>query len=242
MKARHLERLCWGLLTAASIVLFEQVAELDLWVASVFHLGHGRFVAEGVPWVQALYLGIPWAGRLMFVLALLAALVPRWGGWSIGRPDWRAAVSLALVMFLGLGVLVHAALKDQWGRPRPHQLQLYQGTAPFVPALHRSALCDRNCSFVSGHAATGFALIAVGAFGTPRVRRRWLCIGLAGGAAIGLMRIAQGRHFVSDVVFAAIVMWGTALLLRDVWVRVMLLRRRSAAMKKPGRSRVPSRA
>jgi lipid A 4'-phosphatase len=41
---------------------------------------------------------------------------------------------------------------------------------------------------------------------------------LAGGL-IGLVRVSQGGHFLSDVVFSLIAIWGSHLLIRAVWLR-----------------------
>jgi lipid A 4'-phosphatase len=132
-----------------------------------------------------------------------------------------------LSLLLGIGALVHGVFKDHWGRPRPNEVTAFAGPHAFVPALHRSSACTRNCSFVSGHAATGFALIGLGMFAAPRRRWQWWLMGTAAGTAIGVMRVAQGRHFASDIVFSLLIMWGTSLLLRELWLRIAWLRRAS---------------
>lgn len=227
MKARQRERLAFGLLACATILVFETWASLDLRLSAPFHAGGGHFPARELGWLNAIYLAVPWVGRAMFLVALAASLP---GGRRLGlsRRWRRRAVAMMLSMLVGLGLVVNVALKDQWGRPRPHQVSAFDGPGEFVPALHRSRQCERNCSFVSGHAATGFALIGLATFAAPRRRRRWLAIGIATGSAIGLMRVAQGSHFASDVVFALLVMWGTTLLLRELWLRASLWRRRAA--------------
>ena len=40
------------------------------------------------------------------------------------------------------------------------------------------------------------------------------------GGLIGLVRISQGGHFLSDVVFSLIAIWGAHLLIRAVWLRI----------------------
>jgi lipid A 4'-phosphatase len=61
----------------------------------------------------------------------------------------------------------------------------------------------------------GFYLAAVG-LAFPRHRRAWLVAGLAAGSAIGLLRLAQGAHFLSDIVFAGMLTWFVALVLAAV--------------------------
>jgi lipid A 4'-phosphatase len=88
-----------------------------------------------------------------------------------------------------------------------------------VPVFVPSQFCQTNCSFVSGHAAVGFALMSIGMLSIRKRRRFWLAIGLIAGGAVGLARIAQGGHFFSDVVFSLIAVWGSHLLIRSIWIR-----------------------
>jgi membrane-associated PAP2 superfamily phosphatase len=226
MRAREKERLAFGVAAAVAVVVFEVWAGIDLATTRLFQAGDGRFPANDLAIVQAVYVAVPWIGRLLVVVAIAVALLA-WRRKLPAAARWqRRAAMTALVLVLGNGVLVNAVLKETWGRPRPDQVRPFGGAAEFVPALHPSTGCERNCSFVTGHAATGFALIAVGALAAPRRRWRWLAIGVAAGLAIGLVRVSQGRHFASDVVFAGLVMWGVSLLLRELWLRVAAWRRR----------------
>ena len=71
----------------------------------------------------------------------------------------------------------------------------------FTPPLIPSDQCDRNCSFVSGESASIFALFfAAGLMGGARWRVL-LGTGLALGTGAGLLRMAQGGHYLSDVIF-----------------------------------------
>ena len=68
-------------------------------------------------------------------------------------------------------LLAHGVLKENWGRARPVQVSQFGGEASFTPPWQPTSECRRNCSFVSGHAGTGFALITLGALAAPRRRR-----------------------------------------------------------------------
>jgi len=120
---------------------------------------------------------------------------------------------------LGVGLVVHEALKNRVGRPRPVQVEQMGGTAPFVPVFTLSTHCERNCSFVSGHAAIGFSLMAWGMWAPWSRRKQWLSASIGLGAAIGLMRIAQGGHFLSDVLFAGWTIWLIEQSIRAFWLR-----------------------
>jgi lipid A 4'-phosphatase len=86
---------------------------------------------------------------------------------------------------------------------------MFGGDRPFTPPAVLADACERNCSFVSGHAATAFSLIAVAWVAR---NRWWLLGGAALGALVGLGRMAQGGHFLSDIVFAFWVTYLVALL------------------------------
>jgi membrane-associated phospholipid phosphatase len=67
--------------------------------------------------------------------------------------------------------------------------------------------CQTNCSFVAGEAASIFMLFfAIAFLARGRQRKMLLMAGIAAGLAAGMIRVAQGGHFLSDVVFAGVVM------------------------------------
>ena len=61
---------------------------------------------------------------------------------------------------LGPGLIANTVLKDNWGRARPYQTDSFGGTRQFTPAPLPAAQCERNCAFVSGHAALAFSLVS----------------------------------------------------------------------------------
>ena len=210
---------CIAFFLLATLV-FSLYPQLDLWVSHFFYANNGSFPANEIWLVKVLYHGTPWAGRVLFVfsifLLMLAVLMPS----KVSRRSWRRASAVVLVVVLGIGLLVHTVLKDGMGRPRPRDVQAFAGPTAFVPVFVPSQFCQTNCSFVSGHSAVGFALMSLGMFGIRRRRQFWLCTGLVAGGLIGLVRIAQGGHFLSDIVFSLIAIWSTHLLIRAVWLRL----------------------
>jgi lipid A 4'-phosphatase len=125
---------------------------------------------------------------------------------------WRKRLSfLLLVLLLLPGVVVNYVLKDNsFGRPRPVQVEQYGGERQFAPVFVYSGQCSKNCSFVSGHAATAFFTIAFAwAFGCRRI----FILGLLLGAVVSAVRMAQGAHFLSDVIFSFwVVYFGTMIM------------------------------
>lgn len=201
----------------AFAALFLAFPEIDLAASAAFYRpGEGFFLRDS--WPATLIYEATRILTLLLALGLIGALVraqlARAGRWAALRGRlWF----LLIALLLGPGLLAHAILKDHWDRARPRQVEQFGGDRQFTPALIPADQCRRNCSFVSGHAVMGFYLAALG-FVTGR-QRRWLAAGLAAGAVIGLVRIVQGGHFLSDVVFAFYTVWFTALALHVLMTR-----------------------
>ena len=115
----------------------------------------------------------------------------------------RTVFYLLVSLVAGPGLLVNGLFKEHWGRARPFDLVAFGGNKAFTPALVISDQCTHNCSFVSGHAALAFWTVAFALL----FRKPWRCVAVAMallyGFLVGLVRVAQGSHFLSDVVFAA---------------------------------------
>lgn len=163
--------------------------------------------ADGFFWrdagpVRFVYLGTRWL-TIAVVLALLGVIIHAARDPARRLTRNRAALALA-ALAIGPGIVINPVLKDHWGRPRPSQIVDYGGSGHYVAPGAISDQCRRNCSFVSSHAGAGFFWIT-GAWLFPAQRRRWLIGGYALGGLIGLGRIIQGGHFVSDVLGAALV-------------------------------------
>jgi lipid A 4'-phosphatase len=204
------------LYVAALIVasaLFLLAPGLDLWASGLFYRPEdGFFLAQWAP-VRALYRSVPWLVTAQAVGIPLLLLLSWWRGRRTAGLDLKAGVFILLVLAIGPGLVVNAALKDHWGRARPSQVTEFGGARDFTPAPLPAAQCERNCSFVAGHPAAGFALLAY-AFLASGWRRRWIAGGAIGfGSLLGVVRLAQGGHFLSDVVFSGLLVGGVTWLL-----------------------------
>ncbi len=193
----------WALM-AAAIAIFAIYPEGDLAVhAYLYREGEGFFLKDAL-WVKGLYHLVPYLVRGL-VIVCLGAL----GYWAIRRRPlgWLTPMRVAyllLALALGPGLVVNTLFKDQWGRARPSQVEQFGGEKLFTPPSFRpQAQCERNCSFVSGHASVGFYFAAF-AFLLPAYRKRILSASLLFGLTIGVVRMAQGGHFLSDVLFSGL--------------------------------------
>jgi lipid A 4'-phosphatase len=204
----------YGAVLAVSLALFYWVPQTDLFVSGLFYdPGHGFALADWPP-VRDLTASIRWVTFGILLIALTGAVWLR----LVGRPLWRfdrnALIFLVAALAIGPGILANTVLKDNWGRARPYQIEAFGGQQQFTPAPLPADQCNRNCSFVSGHAALGFSLVMF-AFLLRVGRARDVVLGAAVsfGALVGLARIASGHHFLSDVVDAGLLVIGTTWLL-----------------------------
>jgi membrane-associated PAP2 superfamily phosphatase len=158
-----------------------------------------------------------------FIVAIVGGL------WALAallrQRTWtamQAGVFLVALFVIAPGLIVNQGFKLAWGRPRPHQLKEFGGLHDFVPVGQPGTWPRHNSSFPSGHAAVAFYLIAPAFLVSARRRRlalAWMTGGLAFGAGVGSVRVIQGSHFVSDVVWAAAIVYFTGVLLAHALLR-----------------------
>jgi len=125
------------------------------------------------------------------------------------------ALFVLLVVIIGPGLLVNAVFKEHWDRARPRQVVEFGGTQAYTPPLKVGEAEDGK-SFPAGHSSVAFSFIAL--WFVLRRRRlvlAWVALGgtLAMGAIYGTGRMAAGAHFLSDVLWSALIPSGVALAL-----------------------------
>lgn len=191
-----------AILAVAALLVF--VPAIDLASSGAFWTAGSGFLLEhdalAKGFQKVLHVGTITAAALLIVAFLASAVRLR----PILRLTARSWLFLALAVVMGPGIVTNLILKDHWGRARPYQVTEFGGHAGFSPPLVLSDQCDRNCSFVAGDPSVGFCLEAV-AYVIRRRRRAVLAGSIGIGLAIGLMRIMQGGHFLSDVLFSGLV-------------------------------------
>ncbi len=139
---------------------------------------------------------------------------------------YRAGLFLSLLFIIGPGMIVNYGFKNHWGRPRPHQIKDFDGPMAFVPLGSPGISAHHNSSFPSGHAAVAFYLIGPAFLASPRRRglgTKLMIAGLGFGGAMALVRVMQGGHFMSDVVWSAAIVYFTA-----VGLSVLILKPRTS--------------
>ncbi|OFX14331.1 MAG: phosphoesterase [Alphaproteobacteria bacterium RIFOXYD12_FULL_60_8] len=192
----------WLLGLIAFFILF---ADLDLMVSGWFYTPGVGFAHAQDAFPQFVRKGLP---RIMIGGVVVLIAVWAYGRFHLGRTLWgisgRVTAFLVSSLALGPGLITNAVFKAYWGRARPSQIVEFGGDAQFTPAALMVDQCASNCSFFSGHAALGFWVFALALLVPVRYRSSAIVASLAFGLMVGVVRIAQGGHFFSDVVFAGV--------------------------------------
>jgi membrane-associated phospholipid phosphatase len=122
------------------------------------------------------------------------------GGYIAGlalEERWIRETSLLAGSAILIAGTVSTVSKIVVGRARPYTGQGHMAFKPFSFSI------GDNASFPSGHTIVAFAFSGVLA---ERIKNTWASIGLYGlAAACGLSRMYTDEHWVSDVVFGAII-------------------------------------
>ncbi len=215
-------------------VVFGVYPQLDLDLAALFfdpgtHLFGGGYH----PWVSRARDAAEWliAAIAAFGFAGLAGklILPRRRMVVRGR----AAVFLLVTLALGPGILANAILKDHWGRARPIDVAQFGGAERFTPWWDPRGPCRENCSFIAGEPSGAFWTLAPAALTPPQWRPFAYAAALVFGAAIGVLRMAVGGHFFTDVAFAGVFMFLLAWTLHGVLHRWRATRLTDEAIERP---------
>lgn len=132
----------------------------------------------------------------------------------------RVAFYLLLTLAIGPGLIVNAALKDNWGRARPHHTKIFEGTKEFTPFYQISNQCDKNCSFVAGDPSVGFYFFTlVFLIREKRRRQQAALVVCVLGLFLGYVRLAMGAHFLSDIIFSLLITYATTRIMHQIFFK-----------------------
>lgn len=197
----------------AGAAVFLTNPSLDIAAASWFYSPHHAFLGRtpSVELVRNAFKGLYIGAVVLTIAGVYFAYWHRLKLMGLCSLRWLV---VGLTITIGPGIIANVLLKDQMGRARPLQTDIFGGNKTFTPALVPASECKKNCSFVSGEAASMFAVFFGFAVVAGPLARRYVVTGLIAGGAVGLIRMSQGAHFLSDVFFAAVFMAMTAAVLR----------------------------
>jgi len=201
------------LLAAVAATGAIDLAGADLAVQALFYSpGEGWALGNREPWAFLYHFGnlpafaLGAMGVIAFVLSFFSERL---------RPDRTAALFVVVFLALGPGLVVNTVFKDHWGRPRPADIVQFGGTETYRSFWHPGSP-NQGRSFPSGHAAVGFFLMApffVLRRKAPGWARRALVAGVLYGLTMGLGRMIQGGHFLTDVIWSGFMVYLSGLFL-----------------------------
>lgn len=206
-----------ALLVVAASAVFLVFPGIDLWFSSLFYDPATGFALASDP---ALLLLRRSSDVLMIAICIAVVLSVLAKVAMPARPSLippRASLFLAATLLLGPGLLVNVILKNNWGRPRPIQVDVFGGEAPFISIWQITDHCARNCSFVSGEASSAIWVMSLALVVPVQWRVPMFVVTGVYAMALSMNRIAFGGHFLSDVVLA----WGLTLMLIAVLYRLI---------------------
>lgn len=203
-----------AIISTATVLLLSILmipTDLDRKLAGFAYCSEAGWVGQTLIWCQWLYdfgclpaLGIALSALFIWIGGLFLKTLRKWS---------NPAAFLVLVMLLGPGLTINVVFKDNFGRPRPRDTAEFGGTHAFQP-LGVPGIAGEGRSFPSGHASMGFY------FGTlfflckrwNRPRWGWFALigGLLYGTLMGWVRILQGGHFATDVLWSAVMVLAVA--------------------------------
>ena len=165
------------------------------------------FTTGGQPWEQhsrdAARLIIAATAAVPGVAVFAKLVLPRRRMFVGGR----TALFMLLTLAIGPGIVANLVLKDHWHRARPIDILYFGGNDRFMPWWDPRGTCPNNCSFIAGEPSGAFWTMAAAAVAPPQWQIAAYSAAVTFGVALGILRMAAGGHFFTDVVFAGIFMY-----------------------------------
>jgi lipid A 4'-phosphatase len=218
-------------LAAAAFAVFGLWPGLDLRVSGLFFDPVTGFSAYATGGWNLLRLAIWRLCEFVLAFSILACLASLAAPFPLLRATRRLWPFIATLFILGPGILADFTLKRLWGRARPADVTEFGGPLDFTPPHVIARQCTGNCSFVSGEVSGTVALSIALLLLLDRIRtqispaayRNAKVIILLLPLYVAFQRIAAGRHFLSDAIFAALLVLLCAVVLKSL---ILLPRRR----------------
>lgn len=205
----HMRITIWlTIVTLFAVIVFAICPFIDLRVASLFFMGEVDSWWAGGAVFEFWRNVIRRSGEAIAVIAFLIfvgnlALGPQQKtGWRVWAYVWISTASCA-------GVLVNGILKSNLGRARPNGVIEFGGQQLFTPPFQLTNQCSSNCSFSSGEVAlVASVVLPLCVLIWPQFSRIGKivcgCLAIVAIVTTAMMRMAAGRHFLSDTVMSTL--------------------------------------
>lgn len=184
----------------------------DLSISQIFYDEQLGFYLQDHPLAIFIYQATNYIAKAILI-SLITASIIIWLSKKNARLQLykKTVLYLLVCVLLGPILMVDIVLKKNLDRPRPSQTLEFGGSYAFNPPFSPTFICQECESFVSGHAAVGFYFLC---FALLRRNKKWqlYSLAIALGTVIGMARIIQGGHFLSDIIFSGWAIWFCTLL------------------------------
>ena len=198
------------------IVLFTLGPTLDLFFADIFYKGSGQFLLQSFYFITFIIREILLPIVLIYILILpiISKYIP------LKKLFFGHGFSFVDIFFIWIAlvinnlIIINLILKNLWGRARPNEVLQFGGKEDFTPWFKIADNCSSNCSFVSGDSSVGFALVVL-YFVTNNKYYMYLAVFF--GIIFGVVRIAEGGHFFSDVLFSGVIVFVFSFLIKNIF-------------------------
>ncbi|MDC0232861.1 phosphatase PAP2 family protein [Pelagibacteraceae bacterium] len=176
----------------------------DIFLSSLFYYGDAQFFLQNQQLLSVIFREIllPFLVLYIFVLPVIGKVVPIHKIYFGYKFYFKEIFFIWIVGATTLILVVNVLLKNMWGRTRPNEILQFGGNDIFIPWYKFGDSCVSNCSFVSGDASVGFALIV---FYFLTKKNIYIYLSILFGISLGYIRIIAGGHFFSDIIFSQIV-------------------------------------
>ncbi len=176
----------------------------DIYIQKFFYDVSTGWKYENKLWVLFFYnIGIYPALILGIVSIILLGLG---GFYKILLKFRKPLIVILLTLILGPGLLINVIGKNFSGRPRPRDIVEFGGDWKYRKVFELG-VPGKGHSFPCGHASMGFVFYAL--YVVLRDKKKlwsclWLLFSLFFGFSIGISRMVQGAHFLSDVIWSGV--------------------------------------
>ena len=196
---------------AAFAAIFIVYPELDLSISSLFFdSAKGVFLYKDnfVLWIVKKSVSVILLSILLGAFLRILFVFFK----KLNESEYRKPLIVILFIMLIPVFFVHFLAKDSYGRARPYELKEFGGSAYYTAPMQVSRECYADCSFPSGHSAAAFSIVVL-ALVFYGMSGKIILFSVLYGALVGFARVMVGDHFLSDVVFSAVIVYFSAWML-----------------------------
>ncbi|MBD1147779.1 phosphatase PAP2 family protein, partial [Pelagibacterales bacterium SAG-MED31] len=176
----------------------------DVFLSGLFYYDSGQFFLQSYDTLSIFFRDIllPFLIVYIFILPIIGNYFSIHQIYFGHKFNFKEIVFIWIAVAVTIIMFVNILLKNMWGRARPNDIMQFGGNDFFTPWYKFSDSCISNCSFVSGDASVGFALVV---FYFLTKKNIYIYLSVIFGVSLGIIRIVAGGHFLSDIIFAQII-------------------------------------